>query len=223
MATVLCLDFDNTLVFENTTRMLFARFASPAWREEEARYLRGELSVEQYNARALDLVPSTVTREEMARFVEESAHPRPGSLALTGWAEWQGWVVAVLSNGLDFALDAVLDPLGLDRAARHCGRTRLAYRWRVRYDSPRGIEVQEGFKLSYVAAFRDAGDFVVYVGDGASDVAAARRANVVFARDALWQRLAGDPRVFPFDTFDDVRILLEREAAGWLTEARQRR
>lgn len=220
MVTVLCLDFDDTLVLENTTRALFARFAGAGWQEAEALYQQGDLSVEQYNALAIDLIPPAVTREEMARFVQEHAHPRPGLLELTGWAEWHGWVVTVVSNGFDFAVNAVLDALGLDRAARHCGRTRLAYRWRVRYSSPRGIELLEGFKLSYVAAFREAGDFVVYVGDGASDMPAARRANAVFARDTLWERLAAsDARVFPFDTFEDVRAVLERESDSWLADA----
>jgi 2-hydroxy-3-keto-5-methylthiopentenyl-1-phosphate phosphatase len=76
--------------------------------------------------------------------------------------------------------------------------------------------LQSGFKLSYAAAFKNAGDFVV-MGDGTSDVEAARLAPVVFGRDTLWERLKDEhPRIYPFETFHDVIVVLEREATSWL-------
>ncbi|HMR97567.1 MAG TPA: haloacid dehalogenase-like hydrolase, partial [Microthrixaceae bacterium] len=84
----------------------------------------------------------------------ESVTVRPGLLELFDWAHWNGWVVTVVSNGFDFYVDGVLDALGADRVARHAGRTRHEYRWHVTYYSPRGIELEEGFKLSYAAAFQ---------------------------------------------------------------------
>ena len=86
----------------------------------------------------------------------------------------------------------------------------------MRYLSPRGIEVSDGFKLSYDRAFRDAGDLVAYGGDGASDVAAARLAYAVFARSTLRDDLRDEhPRVYPFETFHDVIAVLEREGPAW--------
>lgn len=215
MAAVLCLDFDDTVVLDNTSRQIFERFGEPGWREHEAAYKAGKLSVEQFNAAALDLV--SATEEELRDFVREVARPREGLLSLTDWAHWHGWLTVVVSSGFDIYVDAILDRLGLDRVARHAGRARFLYRWRVTYLSPRGVEVEDGFKLSYAAAFKGAGDFVVYVGDGESDVEAARLAPVVFARDTLWRRLKDEhPRIFPFETFDDVVAVLEREGEGWL-------
>lgn len=215
MAAVLCLDFDDTVVLDNTARQLFERFAALGWREAEARYHAGELSVEQFNAAALDLVDASL--EELCAFVSEVARPREGLLELTDWAHWHGWLPIVVSNGFDFYVNTVLDALGLDRVARHAGRARFDYRWRVTYLSPRGIELQEGFKVAYAGSFRGAGDFVVYVGDGASDVPAAELAPVVFARDTLWERLNGlHPRIYPFETFHDVVTVLDREAEAWL-------
>jgi 2-hydroxy-3-keto-5-methylthiopentenyl-1-phosphate phosphatase len=209
------LDFDDTVVLDNTTREVYERFAAPGWRDAEAAHRRGELTVEQYNAAAFDLVDATA--EELRDFVRSVARPRPGLMELTDWAHWNDWLVAIVSNGFDFAVDTVLDDLGLDRVTRHAGRARHLYRWRVSYLSPRGIELQEGFKLSYAAAFQRAGDFVVYVGDGASDVEAAKLAQVVFARSTLLTCLKGvHPRVYPFETFHDVVAILNREAAAWL-------
>ncbi len=222
MAAILCLDFDDTVVLENLTRGLLERFADPGWRAFEQAYKDGRMSVEEYNIAALDLVPIDVGPEEMAAFARETGHPRAGLLELVDWAHWNGWLVTVVSNGFDLTVDPVLDDLGLDRIARHRGRTARTYRWRARYVSPRGIQVHEGFKLSYAAAFRSNGDFVAYCGDGASDVPAARMAKVVFARDTLWERLRDDhPRCYPFETFHDVVTVLQRDAAGWLAEFHQ--
>ena len=209
------MDFDDTIVLDNTARQIFERFAAPAWRDAEAHYQRQELSVEQFNATALDLVEAS--SEEIQEFARGAARLREGFLRLTDWAHWHGWLAVVVSNGFNLYVDPILDDLGLDRVARHVGRARFDYRWRLSYLSPRGIDVQEGFKVGYAAAFRDAGDFVVYIGDGESDVPAARLAPVVFARSTLFERLAGEhPRLFPFETFDDVVAVLEREAESWL-------
>jgi HAD superfamily phosphoserine phosphatase-like hydrolase len=214
VANILCLDFDDTIVLDNTTRQLFEEFADPAWHGFEERYHAGELSVEQFNAAALDLVEAP--REQITGFVRERARPREGLLELCDWAHWNGWLVTVVSSGFDICSGPVLDHLGLDRVTRHTGRTERGYRWRVRYYSPRGIELQDGFKLSYAQAYRNAGDFVVYAGDGESDIAAAQLARVVFARSSLLTALNGQRGcVFAFDTFQDVTRVLEREVAHW--------
>ncbi len=215
VANIICLDFDDTIVLDNTARQIHERFAAPGWLALGERKARGELTVEQYNAATLDLVEAT--REEMMEFVVSVARPRAGFGELLDWAHWNGWMAAVVSNGYDFYVDAVLDHLGFDRIARHAGRTSKDYRWRVRYYSPRGVVLEDGFKVSYVAAFRAAGDFVVYVGDGESDVEAAKLAPVVFGRSTLLERLDGrHERLYAFETFGDVRNVLEREGTGWL-------
>jgi HAD superfamily phosphoserine phosphatase-like hydrolase len=214
VANILCFDFDDTLVLDNTTRQIFERFAAPEWRDLEHEYHENRISVEQFNARALDLVEAP--REEIERFVRSVVRPREGLLELCDWAHWNGWLPVVVSSGFDVYINPVMDDLGLDRVARHAGRAERGYRWRVTYFSPRGIELQEGFKLSYADAFRRSGDFVAYLGDGASDVAAASVAPVVFARSTLLERLEGTrEQVFGFETFGDVAAILEREAAGW--------
>ncbi len=215
MANLICLDFDDTIVLDNTMRQIMERFAPPSWHEVAERHGRGEMSVEQQNAAALDVVEAT--EDEVREYVKQVARPRAGIMELADWAHWNDWLMAVVSNGLDLYVDAVLDSLGLDRMTRHAGRARKDYRWRLQYLSPRGVEVQSGFKVSYAAAYRNAGDFVAYVGDGDSDIEAARMAPVVFARDTLWERLKDEhPRIYAFETFHDVIAVMNAEAGPWL-------
>ena len=215
MANILCFDFDDTIVIENTARLIFERFAGPEWNEIGAQYDAGQMTVEQANAACLRTV--TATREEMMAVARDSTTIREGFLELLDWAHWNEWQAVVVSNGFDFYVDAVLDSAGLDRLARHTARTNFDYHWLATYLSPRGVELEAGFKLSYAAAFKGLGDLVAYVGDGASDVEAARLAGVVFARSTLLERMAGvHPQVYAFETFHDVREVMEREAAGWV-------
>jgi 2,3-diketo-5-methylthio-1-phosphopentane phosphatase len=218
VANIICLDFDDTIVLENTARLIFEQYASPAWREFEAQYHTGLLSVEQFNAAALETVEAP--KSDLQAFVTGTVTVRPGFLELLDWAQWNDWLPIVVSNGFDFYVDAVLDSLGADRLARHAGRTALDYRWRVTYYSPRGIALEDGFKLSYAAAFQNSGDFVAYIGDGASDLPAAKLAQAVFARSTLLERLDGvHPRVYGFESFNEVVEVLAQESEGWLQEA----
>jgi len=215
VANVLCLDFDDTILVDNTVNLLFEQFGQERrYILEESGQLRRQ-TVEQRNAALLDCIEAPL--EDLRSFVHETARVRPGFADLMEWARRNDWYPVVVSNAFDFAVDVVLDDLGFDRVARHCGRTRFDYRWRVRYESPRGIEVADGFKLSYAAAFKNAGDFVVYAGDGLSDVEPANLAAAVFARGQLWSRLKDThPRIYPFETFHEVIAVLDRDASGWL-------
>jgi HAD superfamily phosphoserine phosphatase-like hydrolase len=208
------MDFDGTVVAGNTTTAIFERFARPGWRAHEEAYRRGELSVEQFHAAAFALVEATA--EELVAHALRAAPPRPGLAPFVREVQEAGWLPVIVSNGFDLCVDACLAALGLDRVPRHAGRARLLYRWQVRYLSPRGVALEEGFKVSYVSAFRQAGDFVLYVGEGEPDLAAATLANVVFARGALLEGLTGVRPVRPFETFEDILEVFAREAGDWL-------
>ena len=73
MANLLCLDFDDTLVMENTFRQVIERFVPrPAWDEYRAQR-PAEMTVEQSNAAAFSLVEPTVEADEVRSFVREIA------------------------------------------------------------------------------------------------------------------------------------------------------
>jgi len=210
VANILCLDFDGIIVPGDIARQIFDRFAESGWDELESRKMRGGLTPEQYRAAVLGLVESE--KAELAEFVAAVALPRPGLAGVLGLAQWQGWVPMVVSPGFDFYVDPVLDVMGMDRLARHVGRTRRDYRWRVRYESPRGVELEDGFVLSYLSALRNAGDFVVYASVDEDAAIAAAAASMVFAGGGLLKRLEGaHERVHPFEGFEELWRVIESE------------
>jgi len=215
MARMLCIDFDDTVVLDDVAGQILERFAAKAWKDLRTRRRAGELTLEEYSAAALDLVDAD--NEEIAAFALSVAKPRDGFLELLDWAHWNDWQAAIVSNGWDIYIDPILDTLGIDRVVRHCGRARRGYRWRLQYLSPRGVQVVDGFKASYVASYKAQGDFVAYIGDGPSDVEPATLSDAVFARAELLEQMqTTHPRVRPFETFHDVRGVLAAESDAWL-------
>ena len=155
MASVLWLDFEGVVVEAGLTDAIVGEYAA----QPPAAGTQGDEA-----ALAAALGQFEAPREEVESRVREVARIRPGFEELVGWAQWHGWLPIVVSTAPDVCVETVLDEPGFDRIARHCGRTRQVYRWRLTYASPRGVELEEGFLLSYAAALRDAGDLVVYVG-----------------------------------------------------------
>ena len=154
MASVLWLDFEGVVVEAGLTDAIIGEYGPGA--DAGANTSEGELAaaIAQFEA----------PREEVESRVRELARLRPGFEELIGWAQWHGWLPIVVSSAPDVCVETVLEDPGFDRVTRHCGRTRQVYRWRLTYASPRGVELEEGFLLSYAAALRDAGDLVVHVG-----------------------------------------------------------
>ena len=215
MGGTICIDFDDTVVKRDIAAQILERFAGPQWQTLRERRRAGEFTLEQYSAAALDLVEAS--QGELVAFAMEVAEPRQGLPELLDWAHWNGWHAAIVSNGWDLYIDPLLARLGATGLARHCGRARYTYRWRLRYLSPRGIELNDGFKLSYASEFRRLGDALVWVGDGPSDLSPGTLSDAVFARDTLLADLGGTrERVFAFEDFGDVVTVLEREGRGWL-------
>lgn len=208
MASVLWLDFEGVVVEAGLTDAIIAEFGRTA--PEAA---AGDGAPERSLAAAI--AEFEAPREDVESRVRDLARLRPGFEDLVGWAQWHGWLPIVVSTAPDVCVETVLEGSGFDRVTRHCGRTRQVYRWRLTYASPRGVELEEGFLLSYAAALRDAGDLVVYVGDQAGGEQAARTAFASCTGGALREALGDRERGHGFREPDEVRALLEREGEAW--------
>jgi 2-hydroxy-3-keto-5-methylthiopentenyl-1-phosphate phosphatase len=176
------LDFDGTVTLEDVADSLLLRFGALGEREIEDSYRPGVLT-EEWVARAFSRVRSPWP--DLRRFVLESARMRPGFPAFVDACRRRGVIVEIVSGGLDFYLDLLLEKWGLPDLPRYCARTRRTRGGlSVRYPFLQG-ETLEAFKLRRVLAARSQGRRVLFAGDGTSDLSAARSADAVFARGHL--------------------------------------
>ena len=127
----------------------------------------------------------------------------------------------IVSNGLDFILDAVLGPeephgpRRISNQARFDGPS-IAIEWRYPCVAPcpGGCGLCKHQVVAELSLKHNAP--VVYIGDGVTDINGARRADRVYARSHLAQWLEAEHVAYrPFETFDDILsdLFLVKEAA----------
>ncbi|MEX2431210.1 MAG: haloacid dehalogenase-like hydrolase [Dehalococcoidia bacterium] len=189
---ILC-DFDDTAADRNIATLLLDRFqfgsAPPGalpWRDLHRRFLRRELSLAEYQE--LSFRDIGVPHAEQAAYVQQNARLRPGFAELAAYCVGNQIGLAIVSHGLDFYIQALLEREGLGdvpffavRTGRENGATTFEYTF-----TQAACDWWPGnCKCRIVDDFRSQGHFVIYAGDGASDACPAQRAGYVFARDSL--------------------------------------
>ena len=177
-------DFDGTITTNNISLVLREKFAIGNWRKIESDYLGGHITVEQSNKLQFALIEES--REKLEAFARKNAEIRPGFLEFVRYCQESAIPFAIVSSGLDFYIEAVLDKIGASDLELHCAQTSFTKDGiTVSYAGPDGGTVREGFKKKYLAWLRKRGGRVVYIGDGLSDLEAARQADHVFATGHL--------------------------------------
>lgn len=202
-------DFDGTITREDQSFLILDEFADGDWRQYLEEYRAGRISVGEFNT----LVFAMVRADEAAllNFLRGKVRLRPGLGELVSYCREQGYEYVIVSNGLDFYIRAILSDAGLDGVAFHAATTRFQPGGLdVQYIGPGGKILAKGFKNEYLASFRAAGNRVVYLGDGLSDIFPARLAVHTFAcRELLPLCQKEGLPCTPFEDLLEVRRGLE--------------
>ena len=213
MYTIQC-DFDDTITVNNVSEELRKTYASEEWHGLEEGYKAGQFSVEESNRRQFALIQAT--EEQMEQHVIRTTIPRPGFSAFVKYCQGEGIQVAVVSSGVDLYIDPILRDLGLGDLERYSGTGRVSdHGVTVRYADPFEAPLEEGFKLVHLLFLKQRQRPVIYIGDGASDVAPAAMADFVIARSTLAEfcRFRSIPH-FRFHDFHDVLRIVKYRIVG---------
>jgi len=207
-------DFDGTLITNNMSLLLREEFATGGWRQLENDYLHGYLTVEQSNM--LQFVLIKEPKEKLQEFVCQHIEVRPGFLEFVRYCQDTGIPLVIVSSGLDFYIETVLIQIGMRNLELHCGQTAFGKDGIiVSYTDPEGNIINEGFKKKYLAWLKKRDDNIIYIGDGLSDLEAARNADYVFATGHLLRLLSADS--IACSAFSDFYDLLHRSNLAGLT------
>ena len=185
--TILC-DFDGTIALDDTTDTLLARFGRPGWEVLEADWRAGRIG-------SHDCMAGQVALLDMDR-AELDAHLAlriidPAFAQFVADARSSGLPIEVLSDGLDYAIHAILRRYGFDwlpvTANRlvACGERS----WRLEFPNASATcRVASGTcKCARAARSQGARKRVLLIGDGASDYCVAEAADFTFAKGKLIQ------------------------------------
>jgi len=184
MKTLVQCDFDSTITEKDQAFLLLDAFADGDWRQLLTEYREGSISVGHFTAETFAMVKTD--RQPLVDFVRRTAKIRAGFGELVSYCRRKGFRLVIVSNGLDFYIDVILRDIGVEDIEVFAAQTRFDSRGLdVKYIGPDGSQLQDGFKEAYTRSFLSMGYRVVYVGNGPSDMPAARLAHHVFARGQL--------------------------------------
>ena len=200
-------DFDGTITRNNLSVLLREEYACGDWQKIEADYLHGHLTVEQSNRLQFSFIKEP--KEKLQEFVRRHIEVRPGFVEFVRYCRESAIPFVIVSSGLDFYIEAVLAEIGMPGLELHCGHTSFDKDGIiVTYTGPEGNTINRGFKKKYLARLKKRGKNIVYIGDGLSDLEAARQADHVFATGHLVKLLGGQS--IPCRSFSDFHDLLHQ-------------
>jgi len=182
--TLIQCDFDGTTVEEDVSFLLLDAFADGDWRQLFRAYQEGEITVGRFNTLAFAMVKAD--RPSLLAVVKGKVKIRAGFQKLVEFCRHQGFRLVIVSNGLDFYIEEILNDIGLGDIEVFAAHTRFhSNGLKVQYIGPDGRPLDYDFKGTYANLFLSEGYRIVYVGNGDSDVAPASKCHQVFATGVL--------------------------------------
>jgi 2-hydroxy-3-keto-5-methylthiopentenyl-1-phosphate phosphatase len=208
---VMC-DFDGTITTFDTADHILRRFAEGDWESYDRMLDEGKISLEECMVRQFELVhvPESIIIDELDRV----ATIRQNFSELVIYCHRIRIPFYIVSAGLDFVIYHYLDNLGLRSKIRMHSGTSFFDGRKIAFSFPRLVDLgAKSFKDDLVMSYQRRGMKVVYIGDGLSDLAAARKANIRFAVSGmrLEKTLKEEGLAFePFEDFAEVERGLKR-------------
>ena len=184
MKTLIQCDFDGTITEDDMGFLLLDSFASKDWRRLLTEYREGRISVGRFNTSAFAMVKAD--RQTLLKFVKSKVKIRAGFHKLLAYCRRKGFRFIIVSNGLVFYIEGILQHTGIDNIDILAAKTNFTTKGiDAKYIGPRGKQIRDGFKETYTRLFLSRGYRVVYIGNGISDTLPARQAHHIFATGEL--------------------------------------
>ena len=201
------IDFDDTAAEQNVAELLLKRFGDSTWPDVRLRFRAGEINLKEYQEITFrDILADQVTMQD---YVKSHANLRPYFKELREYCLAHDIPMAIVSQGLDFYIRALLDGEGFPQIPVYSVNTRFTPRgitYEYRHTRP-GQEARGNSKGLVVDRYRESGHYVFYVGDGISDLEAAGRTDVLFAHRTLAEECVRQG--IPFQPFTDFSVVLQ--------------
>jgi len=204
MKTLVQCDFDGTITEEDTSFFLLDAFAQGDWRRLLRKYKEHKISVGEFNTKAFAMVKAD--KPALLGALQDKIKVRAGFHELVNYCRRKDFRLVIVSNGLDFYIEATLKDLGLKNIEVHAAQASFhSEGMEVQYMGPDGKRLQDGVKEAYTKLFLKLGYRVIYAGNGDSDFAPAKYAHHVFATGELLAYCRENNLNYkPFENFIEV-------------------
>ncbi|GAA3405050.1 2-hydroxy-3-keto-5-methylthiopentenyl-1-phosphate phosphatase [Paenibacillus hodogayensis] len=205
---VLFCDFDGTITESDNIVAIMRHFDPPGWKPLVDQVVSGQISIRNGVGRMFELLPSE-RREEVARFVFDTARIRAGFPELLQYCRDRDIEFLVTSGGIDFFLQPLLEPFPIPQDRIYCNASDFSgERIRIVWPHPCDEHCSNDCgmcKTTVIRRYPQDSYMRILIGDSVTDFAGAQLVDLVYARSHLIDKCEqlGLPYV-PFDTFHDV-------------------
>ena len=206
MKTIVQCDFDGTITEKDVSFLLLDAFADGNWRQLLEDYRGGKITVGAFNREAFAMVKADKQTLLNLIFANKEVEIRTGFNELLSYCSKKSFKFVIVSNGLDFYIEAVLKNVSIDNIEIYAAQTQFTSDGlKVKYTGPDGRQLKDNFKDAYTELFLGRGYRVVYIGNGISDFPPAKQAHHIFATgDLLTYCKEKNLSCTPFDDLNDV-------------------
>lgn len=206
------LDFDGTVTTTDLLDELINRFSrNDSWKAIEAQWAAGAIGSRECLGAEFALLDLS---HEQLDAEQRRVRLDPGAADLLSFLRGAAVPVTILSDGVDTFIQSIFrhhqltPPAVRANRVEHHGRSLTLH---YPHANPACDTNSAHCKCSSAIALSTPGRKSIYIGDGRSDLCAARKSDLVFAKRALADALTREARPFiPFTTLADVRDTLAR-------------
>ncbi len=178
--TLVQCDFDGTVTEDDVSFLILNAFSRSDWQQLFDDYQDGKISLGRFNTEAFATVKAD--KKSLLEIVKKEAKVRPGLKELIASCRRRDFRFVIVSNGLRFYIDDILQRLGLANIEVFAAETQFQPEGlKVQYTGPDGKILDNDFKIAYTNSFIDQGYRIIYLGDGTSDFPPARKSQHIFA------------------------------------------
>ncbi|MDZ4163878.1 MAG: MtnX-like HAD-IB family phosphatase [Smithellaceae bacterium] len=220
--TLVISDFDGTACAIDLGNSVLSVFAREGWQEIDRSYSANEIG--SRNAYGLVAGMIRASKERILEHVRENGRLDPHFPAFYRFCREEGMDLRIVSDGLDFYIEEVLQRHGLAEIPYHANYAVFFAGDRMRVEFPDENELCwrcGTCKTSIVKNYRREYDRIIYIGDSYSDVCAAKEADLVFAKEILLEKCRENGTAcIPFTDFSEIERYL-RNGGGGLKQAKQ--
>ena len=204
---ILC-DFDGTIAKGDVGHRIYTRFGDQRWEEINKRWRKGEISSKECLIGEYSLMDAS---EDEVREYVMTMEIDPGFIELVKTCRENDIPIAIVSDGFDFYINAILDKSELFGIETFCNNLKFNGR-KVELSFPYyelGCGRCGNCKVLHVEKLKNDGKTVIYIGDGLSDRYASQASDVIFAKDELMEYLESNGASFnKFSGLSEVNIWL---------------
>lgn len=203
---VLICDFDGTVTKNDNIIAIMKQFAPPGWEALKEGVLTQQISIKEGVGNMFELLSSS-QKEEITDFILQDAKLREGFADFVAYAQEAGIPLYIVSGGMDFFVKPILNGLVPENYI-YCNTADFSGEY-IQIDWPHSCDehCQNECGCCKPSIIRDIakGKDIIVIGDSITDLAAAKLADFVIARDLLLEKSRALGLAHrPFETFYEV-------------------